>query len=121
MQFVAITTGDVGKHGDHVFFVFGFVDDHFFFQRFQLCHQSLIGHVDRLSAADVIHRPLQNVFAIFGNVDNAAVGRNSAQAVDWCLLNIGIFHAQFIQRGVDCRIISMHRGAHTHGNQGEQQ
>ena len=74
MQLVAVATGDVGEHGNHVFFLRGFIDDHLFFQRIQVFHQHLIGHVHRLSAAHVVHGSLNNVFTVFGDVQHAAVG-----------------------------------------------
>ena len=40
----------------------------------QVFHQQLVGHVHRLRAAYVVHRPLNNVFTIFGHVQHAAVG-----------------------------------------------
>ncbi|MOA05840.1 hypothetical protein D3C78_1254500 [compost metagenome] len=81
MQLVAIATGDVGEHGDHVFLLWRFVDDHLIFQRFQLAGQQLVGDVNRLFATDVVQRALQNVFAVFGHVQHAAIGQYGFQAV----------------------------------------
>ena len=36
MQFVAVTTGNISKHGDDVFFLRRFINDHLFFKRIQL-------------------------------------------------------------------------------------
>ena len=74
MQLVAVATGDVGKDGYNVFFLRRLINDHLFFERIQVFHQQLVGHVHRLRAAYVVHRPLNNVFAIFGHVQHAAVG-----------------------------------------------
>ncbi|MGQ7180362.1 disulfide isomerase DsbC N-terminal domain-containing protein [Escherichia coli] len=35
-QFVAVTTGNISKHGDDVFFLRRFINDHLFFKRIQL-------------------------------------------------------------------------------------
>ncbi|MNE90090.1 hypothetical protein D3C80_1875660 [compost metagenome] len=94
MQLVAIAAGDIGKHGDHVFLFRRFVDDHLIFQRFQTGHQQLVSHVDRLTAADVIQRPLQHVFAIFRHIQRAAFGQYGFQTGDRRGLHVCLLNAQ---------------------------
>ena len=74
MQLVAVAAGDIGEDGNHVFFLRRFINDHLFFKRIQVFHQQLVGHVDRLRAAHVIHRPLNDVLSVFGHVQHTAVG-----------------------------------------------
>ena len=109
MQFMAITTGNIGEDGDDVFFLRRFIDDHLFFQRVQLTGQQRIGDVYRLRAADVVHRPLDNVLTVIGNVYHAAVRQYGANAFDRRRLHVRTLHAQLRQQLLDRRAIGMRR------------
>ena len=109
MQLVAVAAGDVGENGDNVFFLRRFIDNHLFFQRVQLAHQQRVGDVYRLCAADIIHRPLDDVFTVIGHIQHAAVGQYGAHSGNRRWLNIRILYAQFSQRLFDSRVIRMGR------------
>lgn len=94
MQLVAVAAGDVGKDGDDVLFLRRLVDNHLFFQRVQLTHQQRVSDVNRLGAADVVHRPLNNVLTVVGHVQHAAVGQYGAHTANRRRLNVGALHAQ---------------------------
>ena len=121
MQLVAITAGDVGKDGNDVLLLRRFVDNHFVAQRVQLPQQQLVSDVDRLRAAHVVHRPLDDVLAIVGDIQHAAVGQHRAHPGNRRRLNIGALYTQLRQRLFNCRAIGMRRPGKGSRQQGEHQ
>ena len=97
MELVAVATGDVGEDGNHMFFLRRFIDDHLFFERIQVFHQQLVGDIDRLRAAHVIHWPLNNMFAVFGDIQHAAVSQYRFHPGNRCRLDVAAGNAQFSQ------------------------
>ena len=85
---MAVATGDVGEDGNDVFFLRRFINDHLFFERVQVFHQQLVGYVDRLCTAHVVHWALNNVFSVLGHVQHAAVRQNRFHAGNRCRLDI---------------------------------
>ena len=120
MQLVAVAAGDIGEDGNHVFFLRRLIDDHLFLERVQVFHQQLVGHVDRLRAAHVVHRPLNNVFAVFGDVQHAAVGQYRFHPGDRCWLNIAAGDAKLSERLFDSGVVSMGETGEGGCQQGEQ-
>ena len=121
VQFMAVAAGDVGKDGNDVLFLRRFIDNHLVAQCVQLTDQQLVGDVDRLRAAHIVHRPLDDVFAIVGNVQDAAVGQHRAHPGNRRRLNISTLHTQLRQRLFDRRAIGMRRAGKRGCQQSEHQ
>ena len=109
VQFMTVAAGNIGEDGDDVLLLRRFVDNHLIAQRVQLTQQQLVGDVDRLRAAHVVHRPLDDMFAVVGHVQHAAVGQHRAHPGNRRWLNIGALHTQLRQRLFNCRAIGVRR------------
>ena len=120
MQLVAVAAGDVGEDGNNVLFLRRLVDNHLFFERVQVFHQQLVGDVHRLRAAHVVHRPLNDVLAVFGHVQHAAVGQHRFHASHRRWLDLAAGDAEFRQRLFNSGIVRMGKTGNRSCQQGEQ-
>ena len=82
-------------------------------------HQQRVGHVNRLRAAYVIHRPLDNVLAVVGDVQHAAVGQHGFHARNRRGLNVGTLYAELSERLLDRGVICVGQAGERGGQQGK--